>query len=105
MILAAAKLGQSAADGAAGHCGGLAYRLHPATARRQRFARRDQPTTALVKKRRDRRKARPDGDDDDFSIAAHVFRAFADYRSAFWRSAHPVAMTSDYAAQVPFVFN
>ena len=63
MILAAAKLGQSAADGAAGHCGGLAYRLHPATARRQRFARRDQPTTALVKKRRDRRKARPDGDD------------------------------------------
>lgn len=42
---------------------------------------------------------------DDFSVATHVFRAFADYRSAFWRSAHPVAMTSDYAAQVAFVFD
>jgi O-methyltransferase len=42
---------------------------------------------------------------DDFSMATHVFRAFADYRSAFWRSAHPVAMTSDYAAQVAFVFD
>jgi O-methyltransferase len=42
---------------------------------------------------------------DDFSIATHVFRAFADYRSAFMRSAHPVAMTSDYAAQVAFVFD
>src|SRR5262249_1498951 len=26
---------------------------------------------------------------DDFSMATHVFRAFADYRSAFRRSAHP----------------
>lgn len=42
---------------------------------------------------------------DDFSIATHVFRAFADYRSAFMRSAHPVAMTSDYATQVAFVFD
>jgi hypothetical protein len=42
---------------------------------------------------------------DDFSVATHVFRAFADYKSAFWRSAHPVAMTSDYAAQVAFVFD
>ena len=42
---------------------------------------------------------------DDFSMATHVFRAFADYRSAFWRSAHPAAMTSDYAAQVAFVFD
>jgi hypothetical protein len=42
---------------------------------------------------------------DDFSMATHVFRAFADYKSAFWRSAHPVAMTSDYAAQVAFVFD
>jgi hypothetical protein len=25
--------------------------------------------------------------------------------SAFWRSAHPVAMVSDYAAQVAFVFD
>jgi hypothetical protein len=42
---------------------------------------------------------------DDFSMATHVFRAFADYQSAFWRSAHPLAMTSDYAAQVAFVFD
>jgi hypothetical protein len=42
---------------------------------------------------------------DDFSMPLHVFRAFADYRSAFWRSAHPVAMTSDYADQVAFVFD
>jgi hypothetical protein len=62
MILAIAKLGQSAADGAAGHCGRLAYRLDPATARRQRFARRHQPATALVKERRDCGKARLDGD-------------------------------------------
>ena len=41
---------------------------------------------------------------DDFSMATHVFRAFADYSSAFRRSAHPVAMTSDYAAQAAFVF-
>lgn len=40
---------------------------------------------------------------DDFSHATHVFRAFADYRSAFWRSAHPVAMTSNYALTVAFV--
>src|SRR6516165_9387098 len=40
---------------------------------------------------------------DEYSVATHEFRAFADYRSAFWRSAHPVAMTSDYAAQVAFV--
>jgi len=42
---------------------------------------------------------------DDFSMATHVFRAFADYRSAFMRSAHPVAMTSDYARIVAFVFD
>jgi hypothetical protein len=41
---------------------------------------------------------------DEYSVATHEFRAFADYRSAFWRSAHPMAMTSDYAAQVAFVF-
>jgi O-methyltransferase len=40
---------------------------------------------------------------DDFSHATHVFRAFADYRSAFWRSATPVAMTSNYALTVAFV--
>jgi len=42
---------------------------------------------------------------DDFSMSTHVFRAFSDYRSAFMRSAQPVAMTSDYAAQVAFVFD
>jgi O-methyltransferase len=42
---------------------------------------------------------------DDFSMATHVFRAFADYKAAFMRSAHPVAMTSDYAAQVAFVLD
>jgi O-methyltransferase len=42
---------------------------------------------------------------DDFSHATHVFRAFADYRSAFWRSAHPVAMTSNFALTVAFVFD
>lgn len=42
---------------------------------------------------------------DDFSHATHVFRAFADYRSAFWRSAHPVAMTSNYALTVAFVID
>jgi len=42
---------------------------------------------------------------DDFSHATHVFRAFADYKSAFWRSAHPVAMTSNYALSVAFVFD
>jgi hypothetical protein len=42
---------------------------------------------------------------DDFSVATHVFRAFDNYKRAFWRSMHPVAMTSDYAAQVAFVFD
>jgi O-methyltransferase len=42
---------------------------------------------------------------DDFSHATHVFRAFADYRSAFWRSAQPVAMTSNYALSAAFVFD
>jgi O-methyltransferase len=42
---------------------------------------------------------------DEYTVAMHEFRAFADYRSAFWRSAHPVAMTSDYATQVAFVFD
>ena len=42
---------------------------------------------------------------DDFSHPIHGFRAFADYRSAFWRSAHPVAMTADYAMQAAFVFD
>ena len=41
---------------------------------------------------------------DDFSVATHVFRAFADYKSAFWRSARPAVMTFDYAAQAAFVF-
>jgi O-methyltransferase len=40
---------------------------------------------------------------DEYSVATHEFRAFADYRSAFMRSAHPVAMTSDYATQTAFV--
>ena len=42
---------------------------------------------------------------DEFSIPTHEFRAFADYRSAFMRSAHPVAMTADYADRVAFVFD
>ena len=42
---------------------------------------------------------------DDFSHATHVFRAFADYKSAFWRSVRPVAMTSNYALTVTFVFD
>ena len=42
---------------------------------------------------------------DDFWMPTHVFRAFTDYRSAFWRSAHAVAMTSDYADRVAFVFD
>jgi O-methyltransferase len=42
---------------------------------------------------------------DDFSVATHVFRAFDDYKSSFMRSAHPVAMTSDYARVVAFVFD
>jgi hypothetical protein len=42
---------------------------------------------------------------DDFWMPTHVFRAFADYKSAFWRSAHAVAMTSDYADRVAFVFD
>jgi hypothetical protein len=42
---------------------------------------------------------------DEYSHATHEFRAFADYRSAFWRSATPVAMTSDYALRVAFVFD
>jgi O-methyltransferase len=42
---------------------------------------------------------------DEYSSARHEFRAFADYRQAFWRSATPVAMTSDYARQVAFVFD
>jgi O-methyltransferase len=42
---------------------------------------------------------------DDFWMPTHVFRAFSDYKSAFWRSARPVAMTSNYAEQVAFVFD
>jgi hypothetical protein len=42
---------------------------------------------------------------DEYSSATHEFRAFADYRGAFWRSATPVAMTADYATQVAFVFD
>jgi hypothetical protein len=42
---------------------------------------------------------------DDFWMPTHVFRAFADYKSAFWRSAHAVAMTSDYADRAAFVFD
>src|ERR1700730_1859622 len=42
---------------------------------------------------------------DEYTVATHEFRAFSDYRSAFWRSAHPVAMTADYALQVAFVFD
>ena len=42
---------------------------------------------------------------DDFPSPTHVFRAFADYTRAFWRSSHPVAMSSDYAAHVAFVFD
>ena len=61
MILAAAKLGQPAADGAAGHRGRLAYRRDAATTGCLRLARRNQPPPALVKERRDRLKARLDG--------------------------------------------
>jgi O-methyltransferase len=42
---------------------------------------------------------------DDFSHPIHGFRAFADFRRAFWRSAQPVAMTADYAMQAAFVFD
>jgi O-methyltransferase len=42
---------------------------------------------------------------DEFSHATHEFRALADYKSAFMRSAHPVAMTSDYALRVAFVLD
>jgi hypothetical protein len=43
---------------------------------------------------------------DEFGMATHEFRAFADYRSAFLRSAHPVAMTSDdWVDRVAFVFD
>jgi O-methyltransferase len=42
---------------------------------------------------------------DEYSSATHEFRAFADYRNAFWGSATPVAMTSDYATRVAFVFD
>lgn len=41
---------------------------------------------------------------DEYTVAMHEFRAFADYRKAFRRTAHPVAMTSDYGSQVAFVF-
>ena len=63
MILATAKLGQPATDGAAGHGGRRAYRLDTATTGRQRLARRNQPTTPLVKERRDGLKPRLDGGD------------------------------------------
>jgi O-methyltransferase len=42
---------------------------------------------------------------DEYSSTTHEFCAFADYRKAFWRSATPVAMTSDYATQVAFMFD
>jgi O-methyltransferase len=42
---------------------------------------------------------------DEYSSAMNEFRAFTDYKHAFWRSATPVAMTSDYARQVAFIFN
>jgi O-methyltransferase len=42
---------------------------------------------------------------DEYSSATHEFRAFADYRNAFWRTATPLAMTSEYADQVAFVFD
>jgi len=42
---------------------------------------------------------------DDFSHPTHGFRAFTDYRNVFWRLAHPVAMTSDYAMQAAFVLD
>jgi hypothetical protein len=41
---------------------------------------------------------------DEFRGATHEFRAFADYRNAFLRSARAVAMTSN-ADQVTFVFD
>ena len=68
MVLAAAKLDQSATDRAARHRGRRAYRLDAAAARRQRFARRNQPPTPLVKERRDRVKARLDGGDINHPI-------------------------------------
>jgi hypothetical protein len=42
---------------------------------------------------------------DEYSSALHEFRAFEDYRNAFLRSATPIAMTSDYADQVAFLFD
>ena len=41
----------------------------------------------------------------EYSSATHEFRALADYRNAFWRTATPVAMTSEYTDQVAFVFD
>jgi hypothetical protein len=42
---------------------------------------------------------------DEFCVALHEFRAFADYISAFNRRATPVAMTADFATQVAFTFD
>jgi len=68
MVLAAAPLGQPATDGAPSHRSRLAHRLDPATTRRQRLARRNQPPPALVKERRDGGKARLDGGDIDHRL-------------------------------------
>jgi hypothetical protein len=68
MVLAAAQLGQSAADGATSHRGRRAHRLDPAATRRQRLARRNHSPPALVKERRDGLKARFDGGDIDHRL-------------------------------------
>ena len=52
MVRAAAKPGQPGTNRAARYRGHGAHRLDTATARRERLACREQPTTALVKKRR-----------------------------------------------------
>jgi len=42
---------------------------------------------------------------DEFCVALHEFRGFADYMSAFNRTATPVAITKDFATQAAFVFS
>ena len=42
---------------------------------------------------------------DEYSSALHEFRAFGDYQKSFLRSATPIAITSDYADQVAFLFD
>jgi O-methyltransferase len=41
---------------------------------------------------------------DEFCVALHEFRAFADYTAAFNRNPSPIAMTADFATQAAFLF-